>query len=168
MTRLYESPYDGYNTTVLLDEIDDPAAPKVGEVTGAGVHDVALYFDKHGFNFQTSQAKLTRSPDPVDYDIEAPGRKSYTLDITGIDNTNVEATIGEPAPNLLADVLGEGKRLYAVRRLGKAWDEPFAAGDVVTVIRFRVGVRAEVSADFIHSKWQCFVEAVFDKVVLAA
>src|SRR5690606_7842277 len=97
-----------------------------------------------------------------------PGRKTPTLQITGIDNTNSESATDA---NDLAEALTEGSNWYAVRRRGKAFDEPFAAADVVAVTQFDTGVGSEVSAEansVLRTLWNTFVNAHEPKAVVAA
>lgn len=175
MADIPSAPADGNIKTVLVPAIADTSAPTVTELTGGTVVDISCYLTPGGFAFTIDQATITDERECDTITRNAPGRKTPSLAITGIDNTNAtDGATPTPGdlPNDLAEALTEQSRWYAVRRRGVAFDQPFAAGDVVTVIGFTVGVRSEVAAEansVLRSTWATFTDAlVTDAVVVTA
>ncbi len=164
--KIPSTPADGAVKTVLVPAVADMSAPKVTELTAATVVDISCYLTPGGLAWSVDQATID---DPRECDRVtrgAPGRKTPSLSITGIDNTN--STIDD---NALAETMTEGETLYVVRRRGKDFEDPFASGDVVTVIEFRVGARSEVAVEansVLRSTWACFVNAYEPEAVVAA
>lgn len=157
MAEIPSTPADGNIKTVLVTALADPAAPKLTELTGGTVTDISCYLTPGGFALTTDQATITDERECSTEVFGQPGRKTYTLGITGIDNTN---SANSADSNELVDALVEGQQVYAVRRRGKAFDAPFATGDKVTVIPFKAGVRSEVAAEansVLRSTWASFI-----------
>jgi len=157
MADVPSTPADGNIKTVLVTTLADPGAPTVTELNAAGAKDVSCYLTPDGFAFAVDQATITdeRLCSTVTYD--QPGRKHYTLSLTGIDNTN---SANEATDNALVDTLVEGTQLYLVRRRGVPFDQPFATGDKVTVIPFKPGVKQDVAPEansVLRSTWTSFV-----------
>jgi hypothetical protein len=155
MVDIPSTPADGNVATWLVPTIADPTAPTVTEVT-AGV-DVSCYLTPDGFALTVDQATITDERLCSTETFGQPGRKSYTLALTGIDNTNSE---NEATFNELVDTLVEGTDMFLVRRRGVAFDEPFAADQKVTVIPFKPGVKQDVQVEansVLRSTWTCFV-----------
>lgn len=157
MADIPSTPADGNIKTVLVTALANPAAPKLTELTGGTVTDISCYLTPGGFALTTDQATITDERECSTEVFGQPGRKTYSLSITGIDNTNSD---NEADSNELVDALVEGQQLYAVRRRGKAFDAPFATGDKVSVIPFKAGVKSEVAAEansVLRSMWSSFI-----------
>lgn len=168
MADVPSTPADGNIKTVLVPAIADINAPTVTELTGVGVIEISCYLTPGGYAFTIEQATITDERECDTITRAKPGRKTPTLQITGIDNTNSESATDD---NDLADALTEGSNWYAVRRRGKAFDEPFAAADVVAVTQFDTGIGSEVAAEansVLRSLWNTFVNAHEPKAVVAA
>lgn len=164
MADIPSTPADGNIKTVLVAAIADPAAPTVTELTGGSEVEISCYLTPGGFAFQIEQATITDERECDTITRAEPGRKTPTLQITGIDNTNSVVT-----DNALAEAMVEGQTWYAVRRRGKAFDAAFAADDVVAVTEFKVGVASEVAADAnstTRTMWPTFVSAHEPKAVV--
>lgn len=168
MADIPSTPSDGNVATWLVPTIANPAAPTVTELN-AGV-DVSCYLTKDGFALTVDQATITDERLCSTEVFAQPGSKTYSLSITGIDNTNSsnEATFNE-----LVDTLVEGTSQYLVRRRGIPFDTAFAATtQKVTVIPFKAGVKQDVPPEansVTRSTWTGFVTGpVRTEVAVAA
>ncbi|WP_236121032.1 phage tail tube protein [Cellulomonas palmilytica] len=157
MAEIPSTPSDGNVATWLVPAIADPSAPTVAELTAAGVVDVSCYLTPDGFALTVDQATITDERLCSTETFGKPGRKTYGLNLTGIDNTNSD---DEDDANELVDTLVEGAAQYLVRRRGIAFDTTAAATQKVTVIPFQPGVKQDVPPEansVIRSTWACFV-----------
>lgn len=155
MVDVPSTPADGNIATWLVPEIADTTAPTVTEIA-AGV-DVSCYLTPDGFSLTIDQATISDERLCSTETFAQPGRKSYTLTLTGIDNTN---SPNEATDNELVDTLVEGTEMYLVRRRGVPFDQEIAADDKVTVIPFKPGVKQDVAPEansVIRSTWTGFV-----------
>ncbi len=155
-TNIPSTPADGNIKTVLVPAVADLSAPTVTELTGQDVIDISCYLVRNGFALTTDQQVITDERECDRIVRQAPGSVNPSLEITGIDNTNSEHTENE-----LAEALTEGSTWVAVRRRGKAHEDAFDAGDIVSATRFRVGIRREVAAEansVLRSVWTGFVD----------
>jgi hypothetical protein len=169
MTDIPSTPSDGNVSTILVTAIANTAAPTVTELTAGTVVDVSCYLTADGFALTVDQATITDERLCSTQTFGAPGRKTYGLTLTGIDNTN---SADEDDSNELADTLVEGTDLYLVRRRGIAYDTAYAATTQrVSVIPFKVGVKQDVPPEansVIRSTWQCFVTGDVETEVTVA
>lgn len=168
MADVPSTPADGNIKTVLVPAIADINAPTITELEAATAVDISCYLTPGGYAFTIEQATITDERECDTITRAKPGRKTPSLQITGIDNTNSESATTD---NELADALTEGSHWFAVRRRGKAFDAPFEAGDVVAVTEFDTGVGSEVAAEansVLRSVWNTFVNAHEPKAVVAA
>ena len=149
-------PADGNLSVIILTAMAGDA-PTVSEIEASTSADVSCYLTPDGFALTIDQATITDDRLCSTETFNKPGRKSYTLQLTGIDNSNSEF---EDEYNELVDILPEGAQRYAVYRRGVAYDSPYEVGQEVRVVPFQVGVRSEVPAEansVIRSMWNCFV-----------
>ncbi|MCL1871001.1 MAG: hypothetical protein FWF90_11390 [Promicromonosporaceae bacterium] len=173
-SNIPSTPADGKIKTVLVPAIANTGGPTVAEATATSAVDISCYLTPGGFAFKIDQATITDERECDTITRNAPGRKTPTLEITGIDNTNSnDGATPTPAdlPNDLAEALTEGSKWYAIRRRGVPYGQALAAGDVVTVIGFTVGVKSEVSAEansVLRSTWATFVDALEVDVAITA
>jgi len=167
MADIPSTPSDGNVATWLVPSIADPKAPKLSEIT-AGT-DVSCYLTPDGFALTVDQATITDERLCSTESFGQPGRKTYSLTLQGIDNTN---SANEATHNELVDTLVEGTNMFLVRRRGVPFDDAFAAGDKVTVIPFKPGVKQDVAPEansVIRSSWTGFVSgSVQVEVAVAA
>jgi hypothetical protein len=143
-------------------------APTVAEVTGETAKDISCYLTPGGFALTVDQATITDERECDTTTRSAPGRKTPTLAITGIDNTNSEDA---ETDNDLALALTEGSVWYAIRRRGKEFSDALAASDKVSVTKFKVGARSEVAVEansVLRSTWATFVELYEQDATIAA
>lgn len=157
MADVPSTPSDGNVKTVIVTALADPAAPKLTELDAVSSKDVSCYLTPDGFALTLEQATITDERLCSTETFGQPGRKTYGLSLTGIDNTN---SANETSSNALVDALVEGTQLYLVRRRGVPFDDAWATGDKVTVIPFKPGVKMDVAPEansVIRSTWQAFV-----------
>lgn len=155
MADIPSTPSDGNVATWLVPAIADPANPTEAELDAGTVVDISCYLTPDGFALTVDQATITDERLCSTETFGQPGRKSYGLTLTGIDNTN-----NDTADNALVETLVEGQDQFLVRRRGIAFDEPIAAGQKVTVIPFKPGVKQDVPPEAnstIRSTWTGFV-----------
>lgn len=127
MTEIPSTPADGNIKIVWVPALADPSAPTVEELTAESALDISCYLTGDGWNPTKEQATI---PDPrvcSRQEFGKPGRKTPGLSITVIDNTNTED------PNAAVETLKENARGYFVERRGIAFEDEFAAGQVVSV-----------------------------------
>lgn len=154
-TNIPSTPADGNIKTVLVPSVANLAAPTVAEATAVTAIDISCYLTPGGYALTIDQATITDERECDTITRGAPGRKTPALTITGIDNTNSAVE-----DNDLAEALVEGSTWVAIRRRGKAHDDPFVATDKVSVAEFTVGVRSEVAAEansVLRSVWATFI-----------
>lgn len=137
---------EGNITTVFVPDggIKNIAKPTVSELSASTVVPLSPWMTvSDGF-------QLTHSQSTVNDDREAwssvgtiPASDSYSNPTIRIIN-NVNK--GEDVPNDAYKTLKRGTKGFIVRRRGKAYTEPFAAGDEVAVFKITVGVVTPVAA----------------------
>ena len=157
MADIPSTPADGNIRTVIVTAIANTTAPKLTELNAVSTVDISCYLTPGGFALTGDQATIADPRECSTEEFGQPGRKTRSLSITGIDNTN---SVNATTDNKLVDVLVEGTQLYAVRRRGKAFDAAFAVGDKVTVVPFKAGEKNEVAADansVLRSMWPTFI-----------
>ncbi|MDF2915992.1 MAG: hypothetical protein K0S70_209 [Microbacterium sp.] len=157
MADVPSTPSDGNVKTAIVTALADPGAPALTELNAVTTEDVSCYLTPDGFAMTLEQATITDERLCSTETFGQPGRKTYGLTLTGIDNTN---SANEATDNVLVDTLVEGTQLYLVRRRGVPFDDAWATGDKVTVIPFKPGVKTDVAPEansVIRSTWQCFV-----------
>jgi hypothetical protein len=133
--------------------------PTVAEMTATGAVNISCYLTPGGFDLTSDQASIDDQRDCSTDNFALPGRATFTLTITGIDNTN---TAIETTYNALVDALQEGAVLYDVTRRGKRFDIAPTADDKVRVVQFIVGKKSDLPSEansVQRSSWQCFVSA---------
>ena len=164
------TPADGNRSTLLVPAptgIANPAAPAVAELIAQTVVQVGPYLAPGGLPTEAAQDTITDERETDTVTRNEPGRKKLTVGpIKGIDNTNADDL---DVPNALAEALVEGSHWYAVIRRGVPWDQEFAAGDVVEVVRFKVGARSDVAMttnSVQQSTWSVFADLRVDRAVV--
>lgn len=157
-TNLPSTPADGNILTVLVPLVADLDSPTLAEATAESGVDISCYLTAGGFTISVDQATITDERECDTIVRNAPGRKTPTLSITGIDNTN---TTYSSTDNELVDTLTEGSRWVALRRRGLPHTTALTTGDIVSAVSFTVGGRSEVPAEansVLRSVWECFVD----------
>ena len=137
MAEIPSTPADGNVAVWVVPAIADTTKPKLTEVSAASGEDLSCYLTSDGYNPSVDQQVIEDGRLCSTETYEQPGRTSRGLEVTYIDNTNSE---NEATSNKAKETLVPGSVHYVVVRRGKAFDEPFAAGDKVTVTPVKAGV----------------------------
>lgn len=159
------TPADG-NVKVVIATAVAGDIPTLAELTAAV--DISCYLTADGFAYAVEQAAITDERLCSTETFNLPGRKTTTLALTGIDNTNSPL---EDEYNEMADTLTEGAQRYAVYRSGLPYDAAFAAGQKVRLIPFLTGVKTEIAPEansVLRSTWATFPNGPSQLVTLAA
>lgn len=127
MTEIPSTPADGNTKVVWVPELADSAAPTVAELNAASVVDLSCYLTGDGWNPTKEQATISDPRLCSKQEFSKPGRKTPGLSVTVIDNTNTDD------PNEAVETLEEGARGYFVERRGIPYEDPFEAGQRVSV-----------------------------------
>lgn len=168
VSNIPSTPADGNVKTVYVPAIADIFVPKLTEANAATAFDGSCFHTAGGFAYTGDQATVADERECDTTTRNEPGRKSYSLSITGIDNTN---SVHQAEHNGLVETLVEGETKYAIRRRGKDYSTPLAVGDIVTVIQFKPGGKQEVAPEansVTRSMWPTFVQAVATDVAIVA
>lgn len=168
MADIPSTPFDGNMTVWLVPTIANPAAPTAAEIT-AGV-DISCYLTPDGYAPTAEQATITDDRLCSTETFGQPGRKTRSLTLTGIDNTN---STHEAEFNALVDTLVEGTEMFVVRRRGIPYETAVAATtQKVSVLPIKPGMKQDVAPEansVIRSTWTCFVTGTGqDDVAVAA
>jgi len=166
MALIPSTPADGNIRTVIVTTVVDPYNPTAAELN-AGV-DISCYLTPGGFALTTDQGTITDERECSTQTFGAPGRKTYGLTITGIDNTN---STNATEYNELVEALPEGAQRYAYRRRGLPYETAFAAAQETTVVPFVAGVKGEVASEansVLRSVWTSFITGDVESVTVAA
>ena len=147
------TPADGNVKVVIVTAVAGDA-PTLSELNAAV--DISCYLTPDGFAYSVEQASITDERLCSTETFNLPGRKTTSLALTGIDNTNSDL---EDEFNEMSDVLTEGAQRFAVYRSGVPFGVPFAAGQKVRVIPFLTGVKTEIAPEansVLRSTWATF------------
>lgn len=166
MVQIPSTPADGNIRTVIVTEVADPYAPTVAELEAG--EDISCYLTPGGFALTTDQGTITDERECSTQTFGQPGRKTYGLTVTGIDNTN---STNEAEYNALVESLTEGAQRYAYRRRGLPYEDAWDADQTVTVVPFIAGVKQEVASEansVLRSTWQAFITGDVEQVAVTA
>lgn len=135
---------DGELKTVFVSTggIADYTKPTVAELAATTVLELSPYLTATGFSLDHSQ-------DTVDDDREFSAAVGTIPASDKFSNTTLQIinniNRGSDAPNKAFETLKRGTKGYIVRRRGKASEEPFEAGDVVSVFIVTIGLVSPVA-----------------------
>ena len=135
---------DGELKTVFVPTggIADYTKPTVAELAATTVLELSPYLTATGFSLDHSQ-------DTVDDDRESSAAVGTIPASDKFSNTTLQIinniNRGSDAPNKAFETLKRGTKGYIVRRRGKASEEPFEAGDVVSVFIVTIGLVSPVA-----------------------
>jgi hypothetical protein len=130
MAEIPSTPADGNTKVVFAPTLADPAAPNLTELTGASAIDLSCYLTGSGLSPSIKEDTVTDERLCSTQTFEQPGRKTDSLEVEYIDNTN---SPNEATSNVATDTLVEGTTGYLVVRRGVDYDTAFAASQKVTV-----------------------------------
>jgi len=140
------TPVDGNVRIDILPAIASIDAPTLTElnVSGGTGLNASCYVTADSALIGIEQATISVQLLCQTVDRNEPGRKTVTLGITGVDNTNSPAAT---ASNELAKLLIEGSVHYYVERRNKPWDAAYAADDELFIVKFKVGQKAPMAPE---------------------
>jgi len=159
MAEIRSTPYDGNVKAVLVPAIADVKNPTVAELTGAGVIDISCYLTGDGLAISVDQQTVSDERLCSTSTFEKRGRKTHSVDVTYIDNTNSVANADQ---NEAREALEEGSHHYLVTRRNVAYETAIAAAQKVRVYPVEAGFPAEVPGEansVTRSTSKLFVEA---------
>ena len=164
MAEIPSTPADGNVKVVVATGVADPSAPTVSELTAAT--DISCYLTPDGFAFAQEQATITDDRLCSRQTFNEGGRKSYTLTLTGIDNTNSDY---ETEYNEFVETLAEGSTRVVYARYGLPYEEAFASGQTVRSVPVRVGAKTEMAPEansVLRAQINTFVNASSELVTI--
>lgn len=165
MADIPSTPADGNVKVVVATAVADPSAPTVAELDAAV--DISCYLTPDGFAFAQDQAVITDDRLCSTQTFSKAGRKSYTLQLTGIDNTNSD---NELEFNEFVEVLVEGAPRVVYARYGMPYESPFVAAQKVRSIPIDVGAKTEIAPEansVLRSTVNTFVSGSSELVAIA-
>lgn len=137
---------DGMVRTDFVESIADVNAPTVAELTAAGNLALSMWLTADGF-----QANHTQ--DMIDDDREGsaavgtiPGQEKWSDTLLRVvDNINRQNASGNPIANTAVEKLKQGVEGFLVRRRGLPSTADWAAGQIVSVLPVRFGIKTPVA-----------------------
>lgn len=130
MAEIPSTPADGNFKVVYVPAIEDTKAPKLSELNAPGALDISCYLTGDGWNPTKEQATISDPRLCSRQEFGRPGRKTPGLSITVIDNTNSD---NADDANEAVETIVEKAQGYFVERIGVPYEEPFAAGQKVSI-----------------------------------
>lgn len=134
---------DGEVRTDFVPTIADISAPTVEELNATGNLPLSIWMtNADGFKIDHTQDFVPDDREAYAAAGQIPGVEKFENGaLQVVDNTNK----GEGVPNLAVETLTKGTKGYFVRRRGKTVDEPYEAGDVVSVYAVTIGIKTAVA-----------------------
>lgn len=142
MSEIPSTPYDGNVRAVLAPAVADVNAPTAAELT-AGI-DISCYLTGDGLAISVDQQSITDERLCSTSTFEKRGRKTHSVDVTYIDNTN---SVAHAAFNEAREALDEGSVHYLVTRRNLPYETAFADSQLVRVYPVEAGFPAEVPGE---------------------
>lgn len=124
-------------------DIDAPTAAELNSVTGLNA---SCYVTADSALIGVDQATITVQLLCQTIDRNEPGRKTITLGLTAVDNTNNAAAVAANA-NEFAELVLEGDDFLYVERRNLPWDQAFAAGEEVYIVAFKAGQKTPTAPE---------------------
>lgn len=128
---------DGNVLVLWVTSMADPDQPALSELTDPSVLDVSCYLTDAGWNPGITEAQANDPRLCSTEDFSSPGRTSTSIPIVYVTNPDT------PAEDEAALTLVKGSVGYFVERRGVPFDDPVAAGDLVTTWPVKLGVQIE-------------------------
>lgn len=142
MAAIPSTPHNGNVRAVLVPAVADVNAPTVAELT-AGI-DISCYLTGDGLAISVDQATITDERLCSTSTFEKRGRKTHSVDVTYIDNSN---SVAHAAFNAAREALDEGSVHHLVTRRNLPYEDAFAASQLVRVYPIEAGFPAEVAGE---------------------
>lgn len=130
------TPADGNGLVLWVPAIADPAAPTVAELTAGTVKPLTYALAPDGFDHQTSVATITSGRYTLAQALESEGVVTDTLEVKYVYNAAQTDTA--------STTLTTGTTGFVVKRLGVANGTAVQAGQKVTVLPVKCGVKRDV------------------------
>lgn len=130
------TPVDGNVRIDILSTIADITAPTLTELNAATGLNASCYVTADSALIGIDQATITVQLLCQTVDRNEPGRKTVTLGMTAVDNTN---NADAADSNAFAELVLEGDVFYYVERRNKAWNAAYEADDEVYIVKFKAG-----------------------------
>jgi hypothetical protein len=161
------TPVDGNVRVDILSAIADIRNPTVTELNAVGGLNASCYVTADSALIGIDQATISVQLLCQTVDRNEPGRKTVTLAVTAVDNTNSE----DDDANAFAEMVLEGTVLYYVERRNKAWDAPYAATDEVYIVQFKAGQKTFLAPEansYSRAAFNTFVQDFAGPVAVVA
>ncbi|KUM31572.1 hypothetical protein AQ436_00070 [Arthrobacter sp. EpRS66] len=142
MAEIPSTPYDGNYKAVFVATLADLNAISAAAVTAGD--DLSCYFTGDGLQITVDEQTITDERMCSRSTFEKRGRKTHAIQTTYIDNTN---SVAHASSNLATETLAEGTVGYLVTRRNKAYEDAFAAADIVRAYPVEAGFQAEVPGE---------------------
>lgn len=130
------TPADGNGLVLWVPAIANPAAPTVAELTAGTVKPLTYALAPDGFDHQTSVAIITSGRYTLAQALESEGVVTDTLEVKYVYNAAQTDTA--------STTLTTGTTGFVVKRLGVANGTAVQAGQKVTVLPVKCGVKRDV------------------------
>lgn len=140
MAEIPSTPADGMLKVVVLTTVANIDAITVTEANAVTGKDLSCYLTADGLNISVEEAAIVDERLCSRQVFEKRGRKTHGLELTYIDNTNSE----DSTENDAADTLEEGTQHVVLVRRGKAFEDPFVAGDIYNAYPIEAGIQRPV------------------------
>lgn len=161
------TPVDGNVRIDILTTLGDIDAPAITELNAGTALNASCYTTADSALIGVDQATISVQLLCQTVDRTEPGRKTVTLGITAVDNTNNADAVAADA-NEFAELVQEGDVFYYVERRNKAWDAPYVAGDEVYIVKFKAGQKVPMAPEansYSRSVFNTFVQDFAGPVV---
>ncbi|WP_413455997.1 hypothetical protein ACLQ8T_05815 [Glutamicibacter sp. FR1] len=142
MAEIPSTPYDGNVRAALVPTVADVNAPTAAELT-SGI-DISCYLTGDGLAITVDQQTISDERLCSTSTFEKRGRKTHSVDVTYVDNTN---SVAHAAFNEAREALDEGAVHYLVTRRNLPYETAFEAAQVVRVYPVEAGFPAEVPGE---------------------
>lgn len=162
------TPVDGNVRVDILTTVADIEAITVAEANAVTGLNASCYTTADSALIAVEQASIPVQLLCQTVDRNEPGRKTPTLGITAVDNTN---NADAAASNEFAELVLEGDVFYYVERRNKAWDAAYVAGDEVYIVKFKAGQKMPMAPEansYSRSVFNTFVMDFAGPVVVVA
>jgi hypothetical protein len=161
------TPVDGNVRIDILTAIADIESPAITELNAVTGLNASCYTTADSALIGLEQASITVQLLCQTVDRTEPGRKTPTLGITAVDNTNNADAVTAGA-NEFAELVLEGDVFYFVMRYGKPWNAAYVAGDEVYIVKFKAGQKLPMAPEansYTRSVFNTFVQDFAGPVV---
>lgn len=144
MAEIPSTPYDGNVRAVLVPAVANVNAPTVAELTAVAAVDISCYLTGDGLAISVDQQTISDERLCSTSTFEKRGRKTHSVDVTYVDNTN---SVAHSASNAAREALDEGAVHYLVTRRNMPYETAFASTQKVRVYPVEAGFPAEVPGE---------------------